>query len=71
MNDGKLTGRETEILKWMSEGKSNGDIAMILSISPATVKKHAENIFRKLDVNNRTSATAWLLRQPARSLGVA
>jgi DNA-binding NarL/FixJ family response regulator len=60
---GTLTGRESEIVGWMSAGKSNCEIAAILNISTATVKKHAENIFRKLNVTNRTAAaTVWLQR---------
>lgn len=51
-----LTDREGEVLFWLSQGKSNRDIAEILSLSARTVNKHLETIFQKLGVENRTSA---------------
>jgi DNA-binding CsgD family transcriptional regulator len=51
-----VTWREHEVLSWVAEGKANKDIAQILCISPRTVQKHLETIFRKLGVENRTSA---------------
>jgi DNA-binding CsgD family transcriptional regulator len=51
-----LTLRETEVLSWIAKGKTNQDIAEILSLSLRTVKKHIENIFKKLGVENRTAA---------------
>lgn len=53
-----LTQREAEVLLWLARGKSNRDIAEILGISPRTVNKHVEQVFNKLDVDNRASATA-------------
>jgi DNA-binding response OmpR family regulator/DNA-binding CsgD family transcriptional regulator len=53
-----LTTREAEVLIWIARGKSNRDIADILNISPRTVNKHLEQIFTKLGVENRASATA-------------
>jgi len=53
-----LTQRESEVLLWLARGKSNRDIAEILGISPRTVNKHVEQVFSKLDVENRASATA-------------
>jgi DNA-binding CsgD family transcriptional regulator len=53
-----LTLREAEVLLWLARGKSNRDIAEILGISPRTVNKHVEQVFNKLDVDNRASATA-------------
>lgn len=50
--------RELEVLQWAKEGKSNWDISHILSISERTVKFHFGNIFRKLDVINRSQAIA-------------
>lgn len=56
---GKLiTDRETEILRYVQSGKSNEEIANLLSISPLTVKNHVQKILRKLDVNNRAHAVA-------------
>lgn len=51
-----LSERESEVLFWMSEGKSNPEIALIIGAAPATVKKHAENIFAKLAIENRAAA---------------
>lgn len=51
-----VTLREAEVLQWISKGKTNREIGMILSMSPRTVNKHLEQIFNKLDVDNRTSA---------------
>ena len=52
-----ISPREAEVLLWMAQGKSNGDIASICDISVGTVKKHANHIFEKLGVECRTSAT--------------
>lgn len=51
-----LTNREAEVLYWLSLGKSNKDIAVILSLSARTVNKHLEQVFTKMGVDNRTSA---------------
>lgn len=51
-----LTEREAEVLLWLSHGKTNRDIAEILSLSARTVNKHLEQIFHKMGVDNRTSA---------------
>ena len=53
-----LTGREGEVLSWLTKGKSNRDIAQILGLSPRTVDKHLEQIYAKLGVENRTAAAA-------------
>jgi DNA-binding NarL/FixJ family response regulator len=53
-----LTSREAEVLIWTSRGKQNREIGGILHISPRTVNKHLEQIFEKLGVENRASATA-------------
>ena len=53
-----LTPRETEVLSWLSKGKTNRDIADILGMSPRTVNKHLEHIFEKLGVETRTAAAA-------------
>lgn len=52
----KLTPREAEVLFWLSMGKTNRDIAQILSLSSRTINKHLEQIFQKMGVDNRTSA---------------
>ena len=51
-----LTPRVAETLLWVAQGKTNGDIAIILGISEATVKKHVLEIFTKLNVETRTAA---------------
>ena len=58
----ELTPRESEVLVWISRGKTNQEIAMILDFSPRTVNKHLEQIFRKLGVENRTTAAAVSLK---------
>lgn len=52
-----LTPREAEVLLWVAQGKSNGDIAGILSTGESTVKKHLEHVFEKLGVENRGAAS--------------
>lgn len=53
-----LSPREREIIGWLCKGKSTGDIATILSSSPATVTTHIQRIYGKLSVNDRVSACA-------------
>ena len=55
---GSLTSREREILRWIADGKRDGEIAVILGLAPKTVGKHVEHVLRKLGVNNRTAAVA-------------
>lgn len=57
-----LTGREAEVLRWIAQGKSNRDIAAILTCSPRTVNKHLEQIYHKLQVENRTAAAMLAVR---------
>jgi DNA-binding NarL/FixJ family response regulator len=52
-----LTPRVAETLLWIAQGKTNGDIAAILGISEATVKKHVLEIFEALSVETRTAAS--------------
>jgi len=54
-----LTRREREILCLVAEGGTNGDVARRLWVTEQTVKFHLANIFRKLDVTNRTQASRW------------
>nr|WP_313524694.1 response regulator transcription factor [Shinella sp.] len=51
-----LTHRESEVLLWIANGKSNRDIGEILGLSARTVTKHLEQIYVKLGVENRASA---------------
>lgn len=57
-----LTDRESEVLFWLARGKTNREIAEILSMSPRTVNKHLETVYRKLEVENRTTAAAVCLQ---------
>jgi DNA-binding NarL/FixJ family response regulator len=52
-----LTEREAEVLLWVAQGKSNGDVAQLLGMAEKTVKKHLGSIFEKLGVENRNAAT--------------
>ena len=56
-----LTPREAEVVRWVARGKTNADIANILAMSPRTVQKHLERVFRKLGVETRTAAAACVL----------
>ena len=53
-----LSVRESDVLFWMSQGKSNPEICTLLDLRLTTVKKHVERILQKLCVENRTSAAA-------------
>jgi DNA-binding NarL/FixJ family response regulator len=54
-----LTRREVEILQLVAEGHSNAQLARKLWVTEQTVKFHLSNIYRKLDVSNRTEASRW------------
>jgi DNA-binding NarL/FixJ family response regulator len=58
-----LTNREREILRFVSQGMSNTDIALKLLISRATVKSHVHHIMQKLHVHDRTQAAVHAARQ--------
>ncbi len=51
-----LTAREAEVLFWIAQGKSNPDIATILTLGVRTVHKHVEHIFKKLGCETRAAA---------------
>ncbi len=66
-----LTRRELEILQLVAEGHSNTQLAKMLWVTEQTVKFHLSNVYRKLDVANRTEASRWaqlngLLSTPAK-----
>ncbi|MGE5263755.1 MAG: response regulator [Acidobacteriota bacterium] len=58
-----LSSREMEILKCITRGQSNKEIAKMLGISRQTVKNHMTSILRKLAVNDRTQAAVYALRR--------
>ena len=62
----QLTGREVEVLHWVSCGKTNRDIGDILGLSPRTVNKHLEHVYVKLGVETRTAAAAIAMSAGAR-----
>ena len=59
---GILSRRETEILEHLARGLSYKQIAEALFIAQGTVRKHVENIYRKLQVHNKVSAIALARR---------
>ncbi len=56
-----LTPREKDCLKWVAQGKSNGDIAESLNVSVRTAKFHVENAMKKIDAKTRAEAVAIAL----------
>ncbi len=54
-----LTGRELEVLQLVAAGSTNGEIARTLWVTEQTVKFHLSNVYRKLDVGNRTEASHY------------
>jgi DNA-binding CsgD family transcriptional regulator len=57
----ELSRRETEVLQWVAQGKTNTEIGCILGLSRRTVQKHLEHIFEKLGVETRTAAATLAL----------
>lgn len=53
-----ITKRESEVLLWVAHGKTNKEIGEILSLSPRTINKHLEQLYQKIHVENRASATS-------------
>lgn len=56
---GPLTGREVEVLRLVAAGKSNREVAVELFLSEKTVARHLSNIFQKLGVASRVSASRY------------
>jgi DNA-binding NarL/FixJ family response regulator len=56
---GRLTRRELEILRLAAEGHKNAEMASMLWLTEQTIKFHLSNIYRKLNVSNRTEASRW------------
>ena len=57
-----LTAREVECLRWVAVGKTDAEIAVILSIKPRTARFHIENAKRKMGVATRVQAVAEAMR---------
>lgn len=60
-----LTAREAEILMWISRGKTNKEVGLILDSSPRTINKHLEHVFEKLGVATRAAAVSMALQRTA------
>jgi DNA-binding NarL/FixJ family response regulator len=58
----ELTRRELEILQLAAEGHSTAELARMLWVTEQTVKFHLSNVYRKLEVSNRTEASRWAQR---------
>jgi DNA-binding NarL/FixJ family response regulator len=59
----ELTSRETEVLRLVGAGRANKEIARELGISERTARTHVSNILRKLDLDSRTQAALWAVRE--------
>lgn len=60
-----LTPRERDVMHWLAAGKTDAEIAALLSLSPRTVSKHLEHIYVKLGVETRTAAVMRVLAMHA------
>jgi len=58
-----ITAREQEVLGMLAAGKSNDDIAAVLSISKHTVARHRENLMRKLGLHSRSELVKYAIRK--------
>ena len=56
-----VSPREAEVLLWVAQGKSNGEIGSILGAAEGTVKRHLSNVFDKLGIDSRHAATIQVL----------
>jgi two-component system NarL family response regulator len=59
----ELTGRELEVLRLMSQGKSNKEVGSALSVTESTVKVHVNNLLHKLKVSGRTEAVTLAIKR--------
>lgn len=58
----RVSPRETDVLSWSAEGKTDSEIATLLGVTTATVRFHWKNIFTKLNAVNKVNATAKAIR---------
>ncbi|NLN41643.1 MAG: response regulator transcription factor [Clostridiales bacterium] len=59
-----------EVLLLIAEGKNNREIADELFISDKTVKNHVSNIFKKIDVSDRTQAAVYVFKKNQKQYGI-
>jgi DNA-binding NarL/FixJ family response regulator len=59
----RLTAREREVLKLVAEGRTNREIAGLLSVSVKTVLGHRTNLMEKLGIHNRTELIKYAIRK--------
>ncbi|HZK66108.1 MAG TPA: response regulator transcription factor, partial [Chloroflexota bacterium] len=57
------TDREKQVLKLIAEGRTNREIAEMLSLSVKTVIAHRANLMEKLDIHNRTELVKYAIRK--------
>jgi DNA-binding NarL/FixJ family response regulator len=62
-SESNLSPREKELLQLLATGASNKQIAETLTISENTVKTHMQNIMEKLQLQNRSQATAYAIKK--------
>jgi DNA-binding NarL/FixJ family response regulator len=60
---GNLTERERQVLKWLVDGLDYKNIAEKLDISPNTIRKHIDNIYKKLHVTSRAQAVTIAVKK--------
>ena len=65
-----LTEREYEIANWISQGKSNNDIANLLTVTESTIKNHISHIFQKTGCNNRALLAVAMMQQEQNRFGM-
>jgi DNA-binding NarL/FixJ family response regulator len=56
-----LTDREVEVLRLIARGRSNRQVAELLVVSPKTVGRHVENLYRKIGVSSRAAAALFAI----------
>jgi len=59
----RLTDREKQVLRLIAEGRTNREIAEMLSVSVKTVIAHRANLMEKLDIHNRTELVKYAIRK--------
>jgi len=64
-----LTSRQLELLRLVATGRTNAQVARWLGVSEGTVRKHLENIYRKLEVSSRTAAVTRAFPDPGEFSG--